>query len=186
MTWKAGRGKTKLIKEIHEKGYSYRRAEKAVNAFFDRMARALRRGEVVEIPGGTVQCVTNHRKSRRKFQRLPLIGTSKSKYRLIHFPGGGRRIRFTPDKTLELVPIVRPSIVDPAVEKQAQESWDLLVSLLGRDPSPQLVSQLKLPFAQCPDTMLTGVLQRLRHLAQFGDAFTEYRLKRDFYGLAWM
>ena len=49
------KGKSGLIRELIAKGLSVRQAEKAVNAVFDCMSRAVRRGETVEIPGGTIQ-----------------------------------------------------------------------------------------------------------------------------------
>jgi nucleoid DNA-binding protein len=47
------RGKSGLIRELMAKGLSVREAEKAVNAVFEVMTRAVKRGETVEIPGGT-------------------------------------------------------------------------------------------------------------------------------------
>ena len=49
------KGKGWLVSQLIEKGMSVRKARKAVEAVFGCMARAVRRGEVVEIPGGTIQ-----------------------------------------------------------------------------------------------------------------------------------
>jgi hypothetical protein len=49
------KGKSGLIRELIAKGLSIHQPEKAVNAVFDCMTRAVRRGETVEIPGGTIR-----------------------------------------------------------------------------------------------------------------------------------
>ena len=49
------KGKSGLIRQLIAKGMSVRESTKAVNAVFDCMTRAVRRGEVVEIPGGTIR-----------------------------------------------------------------------------------------------------------------------------------
>jgi nucleoid DNA-binding protein len=55
MNRKSQGGKTKLVQEVIAKGFSVRKARKAVTAVFDRIRRAVLRGEVVEIPGGTLR-----------------------------------------------------------------------------------------------------------------------------------
>ena len=53
MNWRSTAGKSALIQMLmKEHGFSKRKSEKAVNAVFDCMARALRLGEVVELPIG--------------------------------------------------------------------------------------------------------------------------------------
>ena len=57
MNWRS-QGKSALAKMLmREHGVSKRQAEKAVNAVFSCMARALQRGEVVELPVGTIEAV---------------------------------------------------------------------------------------------------------------------------------
>ena len=53
--------KMDLFKVAQEKGLSAREARKFVNAVFNTMIRGLWRGEEVEIPGGTIQKVSNDR-----------------------------------------------------------------------------------------------------------------------------
>ena len=58
MNWRSTGGKSGLVKMLmHEHGFSKRRAEKAVNAVFDCMIGALKRGEGVEIPVGRIRAV---------------------------------------------------------------------------------------------------------------------------------
>jgi|GEM_PF-6826940 len=56
MNWNSTAGKSALVKMLmQEHGVSKRKSEKAVNAVFDCMARALRRGDQVELPIGWIQ-----------------------------------------------------------------------------------------------------------------------------------
>ena len=56
MNWHSTAGKSALIKMLmKEHGFSKRKAEKAVNTVFYCMARALRRGDEVELPIGWIQ-----------------------------------------------------------------------------------------------------------------------------------
>jgi nucleoid DNA-binding protein len=55
MNWGSTAGKSALVKMLMmEHGVSKRKSEKAVNAVFDCMARALRRGDEVELPIGWI------------------------------------------------------------------------------------------------------------------------------------
>lgn len=47
-----GSDRDQLIRLIQSEGFGLRASDRAVRAVFATMARALRRGEVVEIPGG--------------------------------------------------------------------------------------------------------------------------------------
>ena len=53
MYWQGNSGKTRFIKELKSLGFSYRRAEKGVNAVFKIISGALAAGDTVETPIGT-------------------------------------------------------------------------------------------------------------------------------------
>ena len=93
MNWYSRTGRAGLIRDLMEKGFSVRKAEKGVNAVFACMTAALRRGESVEIPGG--------------------------KY--IHFPGARNIVKFTPDETLVLTPPPAPAPALPPEELECRQ-----------------------------------------------------------------
>ncbi len=64
------KGKSGLIRELMAEGLSVRQAEKAVNAVFEVMTRAVKRGETVEIPAGTIQAKIMNGEPRRASQRF--------------------------------------------------------------------------------------------------------------------
>ena len=72
MNWGSKAGKSALIKMLmQEHGFSKRQSEKAVNAVFDLMARALRSGDEVELPIGWIQTAPRPaQREKRKFQRF--------------------------------------------------------------------------------------------------------------------
>jgi len=79
MNWHSTAGKSALIKMLmQEHGVSKRKSEKAVNAVFDCMARALRRGDQVELPIGWLHIAAPPaKKPKRKFQEFRNIQTGK-------------------------------------------------------------------------------------------------------------
>ena len=102
-------GQSALIRILRLTGFSFRRAERGVQAVFELMIEALARGEAVEIPGGVLQCHTVTRTPRLKFSQLSNINTRKRVYRWVHFPGGPRRrIRFRADPRIDFAPLPAP------------------------------------------------------------------------------
>jgi nucleoid DNA-binding protein len=93
--------KTDLIRELIEKGFSHRKARKAVNGVFYCMARALRRGDVVDIPGGAINTTSRADAGRWKLQRFRNIQTDKPFFKSVKRPK--RIIRFKPDKNFQFV-----------------------------------------------------------------------------------
>ena len=72
---------------MEEHGFSKRKSEKAVNAVFTSMARALRRGEEVELPIGWIQTASPPAKrEKRKWQRFKNIQTKKISFGIARFP----------------------------------------------------------------------------------------------------
>ncbi len=67
MNWRSTAGKSGLIQMLmKEHGFSKRKAEKAVNAVFDCMARALWHGKVVELPIGWIHTARPSAKKEEK------------------------------------------------------------------------------------------------------------------------
>lgn len=93
-------GRDKLIRVLREKGLSVRKAERAIEAVFGTMANALRRGEVIEIPGGTLRVVMPGRRRTELHRFRDFNG--KTKYRLLVLDRQPKQIRFTPNPQLEL------------------------------------------------------------------------------------
>jgi nucleoid DNA-binding protein len=90
----------KLIRMVMAKGYSLRKSQKIVDAVFDTMARAVRRGEIVEIPGGEIQTARN-RPVLGKWQRMR-NPKGEVFFRLTTRYKQRKRIIFRPDETIDL------------------------------------------------------------------------------------
>lgn len=84
----------RLVDLIESKGFSRRKADRAVAAVFRCMSRAIRRGELVEVPGGILQAVTAP-PVRRQWKRYKAFG--KVSFRVVVYHKRKRRIKFTPD-----------------------------------------------------------------------------------------
>jgi nucleoid DNA-binding protein len=84
-----------LIRLVQSKGFGVRKSERAVKAVFDVMAEGLRRGEVVEIPGGRIWKADN-RRTRREWKKLRKPDTTPF-VQLMTMDPGRSVIRFTPD-----------------------------------------------------------------------------------------
>jgi nucleoid DNA-binding protein len=99
MNWRSTAGKSALIKMLmKDHGFSKRKAEKAVNAVFDCMARALRRGEEVELPIGWIQTAwPPAKRKKQKLQKLKDIQTGKRSLRRVLLPDKIIRFRANPE-----------------------------------------------------------------------------------------
>ena len=102
------KGKSGLIRELIAKGLSVRQAEKAVNAVFEVMTRAVKRGETVEIPGGTIQAKIMNGEPRRASQRFRDVRTREITVKVINYRGRRRVVKFRPDESLDLTPLPAP------------------------------------------------------------------------------
>jgi nucleoid DNA-binding protein len=87
--------KDQLIRLVQSKGFGVRKSERAVKAVFDVMAEGLRRGEVVEIPGGTLSIAKN-RRTRSEWKKLRKPDTTPF-YKLMTMDARQAVIRFKPD-----------------------------------------------------------------------------------------
>jgi nucleoid DNA-binding protein len=158
--------KSLLVEEVMAKGFTSRKATKAVNAVFDRMKFALQCGDEVPIPGGTVQAQIRNGKPRRKFQRFQNVNTGKRAYKLIKYPGRHRVVKFTPDESLDLTPLpVPPPPETPEQIEARQLATELLA--LKRPADNALMAKLQQAFEVHP-TYHGSVLLRLREIKARG------------------
>jgi nucleoid DNA-binding protein len=181
MTWNSKSGKSGLIRMLMaEKGLSKRRAEKAVNAVFARMTAALRRGELVDIPGGTIVSARPTGKPRREWKRLKNVHTGKTQYRIVKY-GGRRRIRFHPDCRLDL------SAPPPAnCLNIPQPEFDAIVAfiarLTGHEPEPELLKRAY----RATDNDARRLLIRLDQLRQRNRSLDAWDLEAGVRSLYWI
>ena len=98
MNWRSTAGKSALAKMLmKEHGFSKRKSERAVNAVFNCMARALRCGDIVELPIGWMHtAVLPAKRAKRKFQRFRDIQTGETSLRLVTYPDKIIRFRANP------------------------------------------------------------------------------------------
>lgn len=153
--------KIDLIQQLIAMGFSVRRATRAVNAVFECMTRALRRGEVVEIPGGTIRARTRQGKSRPQLQKFRNVQTGKPSLKLVDYPGRRRVVKFRPDESLDLTPLPVP----PTPEEI--ECRELAAKLLGHTVDDQSMARLQYG-ADFPQPRPGALLRRLREVRSRG------------------
>ena len=163
MTWKGKKGKSKLIQELVAKGFSYRQAGKAVNAVFGQMARAVRRGERTEIPGGTIQVMQNNRK-RPELKKYRNIATGRISYKVVVYGRAQRRIKFLPDQQLNVELIPKPPGPPTPEELEIRE---LVLLFTGRPPTAQDIAVLQRAIEWRPHKS-GALLRRLRQYEERG------------------
>jgi nucleoid DNA-binding protein len=113
-------GKSLLIQEVMAKGFTSRKAAKAVDALLDCMKHGLWCGDEVPIPGGTVQAKIRKGKPRYKLQPYRNINTGRYMLKLIHYSGRRRVVKFTPDESLDLTPLPVPPPPDTPEQIEAR------------------------------------------------------------------
>ena len=129
-------GKTGIIRALMARGYTRRPMERAVREVFEAMKRALARGELVEIPGGTLEA------RRERHRKSGFISTfdvvEQKRVRRIHDFRRKRILRFKPDPELvfDLLPEPGPFSLEPAAEP---------APALPQRPHPRKPSQPKPP-----------------------------------------
>ena len=156
------KGKSGLIRDVIRKGFSVRRAIKGVNAVFDCMARAVRRGEVVQIPVGTIRPRAQKGKPVRRLQKLYNLQTGTSRWKLAKFPGKRRVVNFRPDLNLDLT----PPPVPPTPEEV--ECRILAAELLGRRAVDDRTMARLQQSADFPPTKPGNLLNRLKEAKSRG------------------
>ena len=135
MNWRSTAGKSALVKMLmKEHGFSKRKSEKAVNAVFDCMARALRRGEVVELPIGWIQTAPPPaNREKRKWQRFRNIQinrksqTKKIFSKIVTYPD--KIIRFRANPRLIVKGPGPPAPLSPEMINKGEELEQLLARL---------------------------------------------------------
>ena len=175
MNWHSTKGKSALIKMLmKEHGFSKRKSEKAVNAVFDCMARALRLGEVVELPIGWIHTARPPaRRKKQKWQRFRNIRTKKISRIIVCYPD--KIIRFRANPRLIVKGPGPPAPLSPEVIKKGEE----LEQLLSRLGVPNVSGLDVESLLGAADGNLDWLLSRLRRLAGEERQFNNFLILRD-------
>ena len=160
-------GKSTIVKDLMDKGFTARKAEQAVNAVIRYMKLGLWWGEPVEVPGGTIQAQVRKGTPRRQFQKFRNIQTENQDHRFVAYPGRRRVVKFTPDSNLDLTPMPRPRLPETPEEVEARQ---LASELLGKPADRAIIARLQQavevhPFKQ------GALLRRLREFKSRGWRF---------------
>jgi nucleoid DNA-binding protein len=177
-------GKNAIVKDLMAKGLTARKAEKAVNAVFAQMTLSLQRGEIVEIPGGSIQAKPRKGKSRIEFHKFSNIQSKKRMHPLTRYPGGHRVVKFTPDLELDvsLFPALPVAEAPESVEARQLASY----LLKGKPASEETMRTLQQAVDARPHR--PGALsRRLRELKSNGFLFdNDVMLAASLYNLYWI
>ena len=155
------KGKSGLIRELIAKGLSVRQAEKAVNAVFEVMTRAVKRGETVEIPCGTIQAKIMNGEPRRASQRFRDVRTGEIAVKVINYRGRRRVVKFRPDESLDLTPL------PPPPTREQVECRQLATELLAKAVDDQIMAKLQ-KGADFPSAKPGALLRRLKEVQNRG------------------
>jgi nucleoid DNA-binding protein len=168
MNWRSKSGKSALIQMLmKEHGFSKRKSEKAVNAVFACMARALRRGEEVELPIGWIHTARPPaRRKKQKLQKFRNIQTGKTSFSLVRLPG--KIIRFRANPELIVKGPGPPPPLSPELIKKGEE----LEQLLTRLGFPDVIGVNVKSLLGAADENLDWLLSRLRTLVREDRVFT--------------
>lgn len=144
--------KRTLINDVRAKGFSARKATKAVDAVFQIWKEALSCWEDVETPCGILTAAPTKGSNRREFKKVRDIRTKKLKYFMAHYPGRRRVVKLKADPALvaDLLPLP-PSLLQkltpppPAPEPDAEETEarQLASKLLRHPITDQMMEELK-------------------------------------------
>jgi nucleoid DNA-binding protein len=187
MNWRSTAGKSALIKMLmKEHGFSKLKAEKAVNAVFHCMARALRRGDKVELPIGWIHTARPPAKrKKRKWQRFRNIQTGEISFKIVRYPD--KIIRFRANPRLIVKGPGPPPPLRPEMINKGEELEQLLVGLGFPDVTELNVKSLLVasvdPNKPWADSDLPGyldrLLARLRALVREERQFSNFLILRD-------
>lgn len=158
------KGKSGLIRELIAKGLSVRQAEKAVNAVFEVMTRAVKRGETVEIPGGTIQAKIMNGNPRRASQRFRDVRTGEIIVKIVNYRGRRRVVKFRPEESLDLTPLPVPP---PPPTPEQMECRRLATELLATAVDDQIMAELQKD-ADFPSPKPGALLRRLKEVRNRG------------------
>jgi len=174
MNWHSTAGKSALVKMLmKEHGFSKRKSEKAVNAVFYCMARALRRGDSVELPIGRMQTAVLPVKRRKQvLQKFKNIQTGKTSRKLVRNPDKIIRFRANP-KLIEKGPFPPPP-PSPELLRKGEEKGEELDQLLSSLGFPDANSLELRSLLGAAEGNLDWLLSRLRMLLQEQRKFTNF------------
>jgi nucleoid DNA-binding protein len=173
-------GKSLIIKDIMAKGFTARKATKALNVVIEHMKLGLLRGEPVEVPGGTLEPKIWMGRPQRKLQRFRNVKSKKIDFQYISYPGGRRVVKFTPDLAVDLTPLPLPETAEQV------EARELASYLLGKPADTAVMAALQRA-AELRRCLPGSLLRRLREFKDRGWHFDllynlEYRVA-DWYWL---
>ena len=191
MNWHSTAGKSALIKMLmKEHNFSKRKAEKAVNAVFNCMARALRRGDEVELPIGWIQTARPPAKRKKckwqRFRNIQINRKSQTKEifsKFVTYPD--KIIRFRANPRLIVKGPFPPPPLSSGMANKGEELEQLLAGLgfpdvTGLDVTSLLVASVD-PNKSWADADLPGYLDRL--LARLRQLVREEHKFPDFWTL---
>jgi hypothetical protein len=167
MNWHSTAGKSALVKMLmKEHGFSKRKSEKAV---FHCMARALRRGDSVELPIGRMQTAMLPVKRRKQvLQKFKNIQTGKTFRKLVRYPDKIIRFRANP-KLIEKGPFPPPP-PSPEMIKKIEELDQLLSGFGFPDATGLELDRL----LRAAEGNLDWLLSRMRTLVRDQHKFTDF------------
>jgi hypothetical protein len=183
MNWRSTAGKSALIQMLmKEHGFSKRKSEKAVNAVFDCMARALWHGEVVELPIGWIHTAPPPAKrEKQKWQRFRNIQTKKISRSIVNYPD--KIIRFRANPRLIVKGLGPPAPLSPDVINKGEE----LEQLLSRLGFPDVTGLDVESLLGAAEGNLDWLLSRLRALVREERIFTnDLDLRASVRGMYWV
>lgn len=156
--------KTSLVQVLINKGFSVRKARKAVNGLFDVIAEQLWLREIVPVPGGTLMVVSS-KKQRTELHAFRNIQTKAVNYGMVRYNERHKTLKFTPTLKLELESEKekRARLAPPPELPELTEIRLLASELLGRKMSDDDLERMVtviLRRSHRPDSLLN----RLREL----------------------
>jgi len=157
-------GKSRIVKDVMAKGFTARKAEKAVDAVFSLMKVALQAGEPVDVPGGTLQAKSRKGKLRWVVQRFRNVNDKKIALKVVRYPGAHRVVKFTPDLNLDLTP---PPLPESPEELEARM---IASELLGKPANKAIMVRLQQAVEVHPFKE-GALLRRLRECKSRGRTF---------------
>lgn len=174
-------GKHQIVKDIMAKGFTARKAEKALNAVIDHMKLGLWWGEPVETPLGTLKAKVRSGKPRRehrhKFRNVNLVNGNRGMIDAlpVNYPGRRRVVKFQPNPKLDLTPLPQPATRETIEQVEARE---LASYLLGKAVDRQAVTALQraAETKRCVEGSLVRRLKEFKARGCHFDSFFELEM----------
>jgi len=135
--------KRAIIHDLMAKGFTARKARKALNAVIAKWKLGLWWGEPVEVPGGTLEVKIFKGREWATLQYFQNIATKEPMVRTVHTPGRRRVVKLKPDPTMVVIlepppppppprppPAPKPPPPKPETAEEIEER-QLVTDLLG-------------------------------------------------------